>query len=284
MKTLLDLLSEDGVMVQGKVMYTDTNRQTFWKKVAVELNSVDGGAFKNAFKWCKMWTDWKNKTKRKADVLLKKKKYELMPQPLALTKLELRLLQLICYPLDDFESHFEMKQKLEIPNNSKTNIHLEFLADGSNESLSKCGEAVTDEEDNKALRYFARHKRKTDSEDVLDHKSDLFDDLSDTGKIMKTQENNINIPSISVEEFKVRTTLSLQKERSQQKNEELRLKAIELKQKGEELRLKEVEMNKVNYLTNIEEEKLKCLREISSCLKELLDRNRNGNLRFNNVM
>lgn len=54
MKKLLDLLSEDGVMVQGKVMYTDTNRQSFWKKVAVQLNSIDGGAFKNAYKWCKV--------------------------------------------------------------------------------------------------------------------------------------------------------------------------------------------------------------------------------------
>lgn len=74
--------------------------------------------------------------------------------------------------------------------------------------------------------------------------------------------------SCAFEEFKVKTTLALEKERSEQKNEELRLRAIELKLKGEELRLKEAEMDKVNYLTNLEEEKLKCLREISSSLKE----------------
>lgn len=53
-----------------------------------------------------------------------------------------------------------------------------------------------------------------------------------------------------------------------QKSEELRLRALELKLKGEELRLKEMEMNKINYLANIEEEKLKCFRDISASLKE----------------
>lgn len=73
---------------------------------------------------------------------------------------------------------------------------------------------------------------------------------------------------LSLEEFKIRTTLNLEKDRVQQKSEELRLRALELKLKGEELRLKEIEMNKINYLTNIEEEKLKCFRDISSSLKE----------------
>lgn len=73
---------------------------------------------------------------------------------------------------------------------------------------------------------------------------------------------------MSLEEYKVRTTLKIEKERVQQKAEELRLRAIELKLKGEELRLKEMEMNKINYLTSIEEEKVKCFRDISSSLKE----------------
>lgn len=73
---------------------------------------------------------------------------------------------------------------------------------------------------------------------------------------------------MSLEEYKVRTSLKIEKERVQQKGEELRLRALELKLKGEELRLKEIEMNKINYLTSIEEEKLKCFQEICSCLKE----------------
>lgn len=60
----------------------------------------------------------------------------------------------------------------------------------------------------------------------------------------------------------------MQKERALQRREELRLKAIELKLKEEELRLKQIEMSKVNYLTNIEEEKLKCFRDINTSLKE----------------
>ncbi|XP_068630622.1 uncharacterized protein [Battus philenor] len=288
MKKLLDLLSEDGVMIQGKVMYTDTNRQSFWKKVAIQLNSVQGGAFKNAYKWCKMWADWKNKTKRKADILLKKKTYEFMPQPQALTNLELRLLRIIGYPINDdsMESHFEMIHKVEIPDNTKNGVHLEFLAEGSNESQLNDEKIVSDEDDDKVLRHFARHKRKyvDDREDVIDDKSDLFDDLSDHGLRTKIRDKKSKKHSNSFEEFKIRSKLELEKERSQQKREELRLKAIELKLKGEELRLKEVEMNKVNYLTNLEEEKLKCFREISTSLKELLDRNRNGNLRFTNVM
>lgn len=73
---------------------------------------------------------------------------------------------------------------------------------------------------------------------------------------------------LSLEEYKVKTTLKVEKERVQQKTEELRLRALELKLKGDELRLKEIEMNKINYLTSIEEEKLKCFKDISSFLKE----------------
>lgn len=54
MKKLLDLLSEDGVLVNGKVAYTNTNKQNFWKRVAMQLNSVEGGVYKNTWKWCKV--------------------------------------------------------------------------------------------------------------------------------------------------------------------------------------------------------------------------------------
>lgn len=58
-------------------------------------------------------------------------------------------------------------QKAETPDNTKTDIHIEFLAEESNESHLNTGKALSDEEDSKALRYFARHKRKADSEDGL---------------------------------------------------------------------------------------------------------------------
>lgn len=54
MKKLLDLLGEDGVLQHGKVMYTYTTKQCFWKRIATELNSVEGGVYKNTWKWCKV--------------------------------------------------------------------------------------------------------------------------------------------------------------------------------------------------------------------------------------
>lgn len=54
MKKLLDLLSEEGVLVDGRVMYTDTNKQNFWRSIAFQMNAVEGGAYKNTWKWCKV--------------------------------------------------------------------------------------------------------------------------------------------------------------------------------------------------------------------------------------
>lgn len=54
MKKLLDLLSEDGVLVDGRVMYTNTNKQNFWRSIAYQLNAVEGGVYKNTWKWCKV--------------------------------------------------------------------------------------------------------------------------------------------------------------------------------------------------------------------------------------
>lgn len=54
MKKLLDLLSENGVLVDGRVMYTKTNKQNFWKRIAVQLNAVEGGVYKNTWKWAKV--------------------------------------------------------------------------------------------------------------------------------------------------------------------------------------------------------------------------------------
>lgn len=48
-----------------------------------------------------MWADWKNKTKKKANILLRRKNYNIEHPPSTLTNLELRLLKLIDYPLDE---------------------------------------------------------------------------------------------------------------------------------------------------------------------------------------
>lgn len=54
MKKLLELLSEDGILHHGRVLYTNTNKQKFWKRIATQLNSVEGGVYKNTWKWCKV--------------------------------------------------------------------------------------------------------------------------------------------------------------------------------------------------------------------------------------
>ena len=50
-----------------------------------------------------MWADWKNKTKKKANILLSRKSYSIEQPTPKLTNLELRLLKLINYPIDDKE-------------------------------------------------------------------------------------------------------------------------------------------------------------------------------------
>lgn len=54
MKKLLDILCQDGVLVNGKVDYSNTTKQAFWKKTAIQLNHVENGVHKNAWKWCKV--------------------------------------------------------------------------------------------------------------------------------------------------------------------------------------------------------------------------------------
>lgn len=48
-----------------------------------------------------MWADWKNKTKKKANIILRRKSYSLVQPTPTLTNLELRLLKMINYPIDD---------------------------------------------------------------------------------------------------------------------------------------------------------------------------------------
>ncbi|XP_047997463.1 uncharacterized protein LOC125235081 [Leguminivora glycinivorella] len=289
MKKLLDLLSEDGVLVNGKVSYSSTNKQAFWKQIAVQLNSVDGGVYKNTWKWCKMWADWKNKTKKKANILLRKKHYSYSQQVAPLNNLEIRLLKMINYPLDDNYDKtdvLEMVNKVEMPEPTPDEI-TDFLTEGFEAPLSPDQNMSSDEEDNTVLGNFARSKSKfcnVDNIEDSDTKSEHDGGSVNADKKVKIKGKKYKKLKTSLEEFKLKSTLALEKEKVQQKSEELRLRALELKLKGEELRLKETEMNKINYLTNIEEEKLKCFKDISASLKELLDRTRNGNVRFHNVL
>ncbi|XP_063538244.1 uncharacterized protein LOC134747581 [Cydia strobilella] len=289
MKKLLDLLSEDGVLVNGKVSYSNTNKQNFWKQIAMQLNSVDGGVYKNTWKWCKMWADWKNKTKKKANILLQKKHYNYSQQVAPLNNLELRLLKMINYPLDDKTNvpDLEMVNKVEIPEPTPDEI-TGFLTEGYDTPLSPDRNMSSDEEDDTVLGNIARSKNTFCNVDNIlkdgDSKSEFDGEFLNAEKKVKIKGKKYKKLKTSLEEFKLKSTLALEKEKVQQKTEELRLRALELKLKGEELRLQEIEMKKINYLTNIEEEKLKCFKDISASLKELLDRTRNGNVRFHNVL
>lgn len=51
--------------------------------------------------YLQMWADWKNKTKKKANILLRRKHYSLEHPSPSLSTLERRLLKLVNYPLDD---------------------------------------------------------------------------------------------------------------------------------------------------------------------------------------
>ncbi|KAJ8720335.1 hypothetical protein PYW07_012378 [Mythimna separata] len=331
MKKLLDLLSEDGVLVDGKVVYTNTNKTNFWRRIAVQLNGVDGGVYKNTWKWCKMWADWKNKTKKKANILLSRKTYSDAQSPTKLTNLELRLLKMINYPIDDKEDALTLEMivsKEELPETTDE-FQVEFLnrdyGDGDMQSQEQTvSDVEEEEEEHKSIDCFNKVESKfCDVDDILQddnlEEEEPDEELSDYEKKIKSRgkttfdsvwvptlqfskssticfQQEINSPylkfaeqlfkkrKVSLEEYKVRTTLKIEKERVQQKTEELRLRALELKLKGEELRLKEIEMNKINYLTSIEEEKLKCFKEISSSLKELSERTRSGAIRYQSII
>ncbi|CAH0686301.1 unnamed protein product [Spodoptera exigua] len=297
MKKLLDLLSENGVLVAGRVMYTKTNKQNFWKRIAVQLNAVEGGVYKNTWKWAKMWADWKNKTKKKANILLNRKNYRTEQPTPTLTNLELRLLKMINFPIEDKNDAItlEMVVSKEEGSEPTEEFQTEFLKHkygGEDTDMhSHKGKSNSEDEvdDEKTLDCFSRVESKfCDVGDILEgdklEEEDLGEDSSDFEEKHKYQGKKTKKRKMSLEEYKVRTTLKIEKERVQQKSEELRLRALELKLKGEELRLKEIEMNKINYLTSIEEEKLKCFQEISTALKELTERTRSGTFRYHNAL
>ncbi|XP_063828604.1 uncharacterized protein LOC135077994 isoform X1 [Ostrinia nubilalis] len=276
MKKLLDLLSEDGVLLHGKVMYTYTTKQCFWKRIATQLNSVDGGVYKNTWKWCKMWTDWKTKTKKKANILLKRKQYDCEQPVSALTNLELRLLKLIEYPVDDLPEHQQFG----------VTVSKEYLSDNADPEV-ECmifNEEENGDQDLEDESSQQGHTNRNETQfysvnmpNVADNSKEKFEDSS--GSDTNSKSERFFTRRIRLQDLK-----KVMPKDKVQKSEELRLKALELKLKGEELRLKEMEMNKINYLTNIEEEKLKCFRDISTSLKELVEHARNGNIRFNNAV
>ncbi|XP_045773963.1 uncharacterized protein LOC123873241 isoform X1 [Maniola jurtina] len=275
MKKLLDLLSTDGTLLDGRVVYKDTNKLKFWKRIAVQLNSVENGVVKNFHKWCKMWADWKNKTKRKADIVLRRKFGNQKPN---FTKLELRLLKLINYPIHDVlgvlneEKRYDQTQEIDKlsedldPVESNVDDNLEGFNEDNREFISL---GVQDKQDSS-------------------HCYDIF--VSDTQNIssdiggVDIKEEEKDSSNTETLDYRAKTKLDLEKERVHQKSEELRLKALELKLKGDELKLQETEVSRVNYLTQLEEQKLKCMMEIAASLKELVEWTRNGSTRFHNVM
>ncbi|XP_022826882.1 uncharacterized protein LOC111356662 [Spodoptera litura] len=291
MKKLLDLLSENGVLVDGRVMYTKTNKQNFWKRIAVQLNAVEGGVYKNTWKWAKMWADWKNKTKKKANILLNRKNHHTDQPTPTLTNLELRLLKMINFPLEDKNDAITLEMVVSKEGSEPTEeFQAEFLKQdyGDGDMYKDKSNTEDDVDDEKTLDCFSGVESKfCDVGDILEDdklEEDPGEDSSDFEEQLKYQEKKFKKRKMSLEEYKVRTTLKIEKERVQQKGEELRLRALELKLKGEELRLKEIEMNKINYLTSIEEEKLKCFQEICLSLKELLERTRSGTFRYHNAL
>ncbi|KAL0878970.1 hypothetical protein ABMA27_003958 [Loxostege sticticalis] len=283
MKKLLDLLSEDGVLQHGKVMYTYTTKQCFWKRIATQLNSIEGGVHKTTWKWCKMWTDWKTKTKKKANILLKRKHYDCEQPVSSLTNLELRLLKIIEYPVDDLsEQQFEITiHKEDLSDNADPQIECisfdeengdRVLEDESSQHFFKCMNTKNDHTNKNETPFYS-----VDQPNVTENTKEKFEDSSDSDTNSKSER--FFARRIRLQDLKK----VLPKDKAQ-KSEELRLRALELKLKGEELRLKEMEMNKINYLANIEEEKLKCFRDISASLKELVELSKNGNIRFNNAV
>ncbi|KAM3960257.1 uncharacterized protein ACR2FA_005735 [Aphomia sociella] len=282
MKKLLDLLSEDGVLVNGKVSYVDTNKCNFWKGIAAKLNAVEGGVYKNAWKWCKMWADWKTKTKKKANILLRRKTYVMEHPSPTFTTLELRLLKMIDYPIEDKAEAVRLAMGVsKVEPVEIQDVQVEYLNEECIDTQSNKEKTSSDDDDNTApdCDNIVTESRFCDVDEVSNG-GGLYKacDSTDTEKV-KMKETTFKKKK-SFREHRLRTELLLEKQKARQKTEELRLRAIELKLKGEELRLKEMEMNKINYLTNIEDEKLKCFREISTSLKELVERTKNGNIRL----
>ncbi|XP_026752732.2 uncharacterized protein LOC113512958 [Galleria mellonella] len=287
MKILLDLLSQEGVLVHGKVSYANTTKLNFWKRIATQLNAVEGGVYKNTWKWCKMWADWKNKTKKKANILLRRKSYNFAHPTPTLTNLELRLLKMVDYPIDDKSDAMKLEMginKVELPEISD-DVQGEYLIDEYNESQPSKSRMSSDG-DIAPECFDTTESKFCNVDDIISDDSTNFkkyEESSDTEKKVKWKGKTFKKKK-SLHEYKLKTALMLEKQRVQHKTEELRLRALELKLKGEELRLKEMEMNKINYLTNIEEEKLKCFRDISASLKELVERTKNGNIRFPSII
>ncbi|XP_023939175.2 uncharacterized protein LOC112046686 [Bicyclus anynana] len=267
MKLLLDLLSADGMSQNGKVVYTHITKIKFWKYIAAQLNRVDSGATKSYHKWSKVWADWKSKTKKKAYLISRNK----LGSKASLTKLEFRLLKLIKYPVDELLNNCSEEQTYEY-------VKTKNLKEEIDSTENSIGDNSTDgfnEENSECITLEVQPQ-------IPSHSYNVFGDdksVSDIGQHIKEMKEMKDI-----ETDKAKVHLALEKEKIHQKNEELRLKAIELKLKADELKLQENECNRVNHLTELEEQKLKCMTDIAASLKELVEFTRNGGTRFHNVM
>ncbi|XP_026313697.1 uncharacterized protein LOC113225582 isoform X2 [Hyposmocoma kahamanoa] len=293
MKKLLDILSQDGVLVNGKVDYSNTTKQAFWKHVANKLNRVENGVHKNTWQWCKeilfelqVWADWKSKVTKKANILLRKKSYNNLERYITtpLSNIELRLLRLVGYPLEESTEASKNGEQLvvnktEAPDTNSEDMHVEFLDEISGEEYNGPYYVEPKDSNDVNIENIFNDKPFQHLDELLESDQSSDTETTKTRKVTKAKKK-----LISIEKYKVKATVALQKEKALQRREELRLKAIELKLKEEELRLKEKEMSKVNYLTNIEEEKLKCFRDINMSLKELLERSRADSERFHNPL
>ncbi|KAI5643319.1 FLYWCH zinc finger domain-containing protein [Phthorimaea operculella] len=159
MEQLLELMAEDGVLVDGKVAFSDSTKMEFWKRVAFHLNSVESGGHKNAWQWCKVFADWKKATEKKANIVLKR-----IPHPhpgrkssnpihLEMDSMEMRLLKLVGYPLDDKNdlTKLEMMQvtKKEAPDVSEFNLNQcnEYLLDNDSFMLQSDHDASDKDDD-----------------------------------------------------------------------------------------------------------------------------------------
>ncbi|GBP22225.1 hypothetical protein EVAR_22511_1 [Eumeta japonica] len=271
MKKLLELMSEDGILQNGKLVYLpQSNKNIFWRRITMQLNAVEGGVYKNMWKWSKVWADWKNKTKKKADKLAKMG-FDFSEPKYPLTNLEYRLLKLIGYPLAT-----KSEQKSESTDNAVNTSAAYFILE--HQSDLEDGDAplnhLEDSKYNEESSDFRLPENNQESEIFMEFDENPVYTKNSREKHCKRKRIDKSLEDLSMDnidnldKYKLKIRLSIEKERLRQKREELRLRAIELKIKGDEIRLKEAEMNKINFLTNVEEEKLKCFREIASMLKE----------------